>query len=105
MSTMDSAPTSPHVVTAEGDLDVGNLAPLEARLRAAIAASPAVILDVGAVTFADSSFLNLLLRTHQNADLRIVGLHPPLDRLFQLVGVDGVLNVFPTVDEARASSR
>lgn len=105
MSTSDHAPTQLPVVTAAGDLDADNLRPLDVRLQAASATAPGVILDVSDVTFGDSTFLNLLLRTHQRTDLRIVGLRPPLDRLFSIVGVDAVLNTYRTLAEAQSVPR
>ncbi|MEE4547000.1 STAS domain-containing protein [Streptomyces sp. V4-01] len=93
------------VVRAAGDLDTSNLAPLEAELQAALATAPGVILDVSGVTFGDSTLLNLLIRVHQRTDLRIVGLRPPLDRLFQIVGLDAVMQVFPTLADARTVLR
>ncbi|MFF7159722.1 hypothetical protein [Streptomyces sp. NPDC008139] len=61
-----------------------------------------MVLDIIGVTFGDSTFLNPLIRTHQQADLRIVGLCAPLDCLFELVGVGAVLRLFPSVEDARA---
>ncbi|SFF95714.1 anti-anti-sigma factor [Actinacidiphila alni] len=103
MSTSERASRSLPVVTAAGDLDASNLGPLDVELQAAAETASGVILDISAVTFADSTFLNLLIRTHQHTELRIVGLRPPLDRLFHLVGVDTLLRVFPTVAEARVA--
>lgn len=105
MSTSDHAPTHLPVITAAGDLDADTLAPLDAEIQAAAAAAPGVILDVSGVTFGDSSFINLLLRTQKHTDLRVAGLRPPLDRLFRLVGVDAVLRVFPSVADAQVVRR
>jgi anti-anti-sigma factor len=90
------------VVTATGELDASNLAALDAEFQAAAAAAPGVILDISGVTFADSTFLNLVISAHQLTDLRIVGLRPPLDRLFHLIGIDAVLRTFPTLADAQA---
>ncbi|MEU6849604.1 STAS domain-containing protein [Actinacidiphila alni] len=103
MSTSERASRSLPVVTAAGDVDASNLGPLDVELQAAAETASGVILDISAVTFADSTFLNLLIRTHQHTDLRIVGLRPPLDRLFQLVGVDTLLRIFPTVADAQGA--
>nr|WSX75943.1 STAS domain-containing protein [Streptomyces sp. NBC_00899] len=95
MSTSDNAPPHLPVITAVGDLDADTLHPLTAELQTAAATASGVILDVSGVTFGDSSFINLLMRTHQHTDLRVTGLGPPLDRLFRLIGVDAVLHIFP----------
>ncbi|MCM2410768.1 STAS domain-containing protein [Streptomyces sp. RKAG290] len=102
MSTSDHAPTQLPVVTAAGDLDASCLSPLETELQKVTATAPGVVLDVSGVTFGDSSFLNLLLRTHQSTDLRIAGVPPALKRLFHLVGVDTLLHIFPAVNDAQA---
>ncbi|QTI43548.1 STAS domain-containing protein [Streptomyces nojiriensis] len=52
----------PAVVVAQGDMDLDISAPLAESLLAAAHAHPVVVLDVSGVTFADSAFLNLLLR-------------------------------------------
>ncbi|SFF90928.1 anti-anti-sigma factor [Actinacidiphila alni] len=103
MSKNKRPPADLPVVTVAGDLDASNLGPLDAQLKAAADGAPGVILDISAVTFGDSTFLNLLIRTHRTTDLRIAGLHPPVDRLFHLVGVDTVLKIFPTVADARST--
>lgn len=105
MSTSHHAPDHLPVITAAGELDADTLHPLDAEIQAVSAAATGVILDVSGVTFGDSSFLNLLLRTHQHTDLRLVGVQPNLDRLFHLVGVDAVLRTFPTVADAQGVRR
>ncbi|MEE4543472.1 STAS domain-containing protein [Streptomyces sp. V4-01] len=103
MSANDHAPTQLPVITAKGDLDADTLPSLDAELRAAVTTASGVILDISDVTFGDSGFINLLLRTHQDTELRVVGLGPPLDRLFRIVGVDTILHIFPTVTHAQGA--
>ncbi|MCZ7457211.1 STAS domain-containing protein [Streptomyces sp. WMMC940] len=86
------------VIAARGDLDLTSLPPLDAALTAASAEHPQVVLDVSGVTFGDSAFLNLLLRVHQNAALRIVGPQPQLRRLLEITGADQVLDVRDDLD-------
>ncbi|MFJ8160269.1 STAS domain-containing protein [Streptomyces sp. NPDC096136] len=90
------------VVVARGELDQDTLAPLEEALTAAADRHPLVVLDVGAVTFGDSSFLNLLLRVHRTTVLRIAAPGRQLSRLFALTGADTVLAQYPGVREALA---
>ncbi|MFE3581709.1 STAS domain-containing protein [Streptomyces vinaceus] len=92
------------VVAAHGELDQDTLAPLEEALAAAAEQHPLVVLDTSAVTFGDSSFLNLLLRTHQLTTLRIAAPGEQLQRLFALTGADTVLSVYPAVEDAVAGS-
>ncbi|MFJ3201581.1 STAS domain-containing protein [Streptomyces sp. NPDC086989] len=101
----DGHPAGPGwVVAAHGELDQDTLAPLEEALAAAADRHPLVVLDVGSVTFGDSSFLNLLLRLHHQTALRIAAPGEQLRRLFALTGADTVLSVYPSVEEAVAGS-
>lgn len=62
------------------------------------------VLDAEGITFADSSFLGLLLATHQQADLRIAAPSATLARLLSVVGADAVLRIHPTVQDALAAA-
>lgn len=88
------------VVVARGELDQDTLAPLEEALAAAADGHPVVVLDVGAITFGDSSFLNLLLRLHHLTALRIVAPGEQLRRLFAVTGADTVLSLHESVEDA-----
>lgn len=88
------------VIEARGELDQDTLAPLEDALATAAARHPVVVLDVGAITFGDSSFLNMLLRLHRITALRIAAPGDQLVRLFQLTGADTVLAIHPDVQDA-----
>ncbi|MFZ3474847.1 STAS domain-containing protein [Streptomyces sp. 4.24] len=88
------------VVSAHGELDQDTLSPLEAALDTAAGQYPLVVLDVGEVTFGDSSFLNLLLRTHRVTELRIAAPGEQLRRLFALTGADTVLSLHASVGDA-----
>ncbi|WP_260606468.1 STAS domain-containing protein [Streptomyces sp. WAC08241] len=90
------------VVVASGDYDMQTIAPLAAALRAAAEEHPSVVLDVSGVTFADSAFLNLLILTHRTTDLRLAGPTAPVRRILELTGVDTVLKVRETVEDAAA---
>ncbi|MEV5014272.1 STAS domain-containing protein [Streptomyces sp. NPDC053780] len=88
------------VVGARGAYDMDTITPLAEALCTASKAYPKVVLDASGITFADSTVLNLLIRTHQAADLRVAAPTQQLRRLLQLTGVDAVLKVMSTVDEA-----
>ncbi|MBT2470666.1 STAS domain-containing protein [Streptomyces sp. ISL-66] len=88
------------VVVARGELDQDTLAPLAQALAAAADGHPMVILDAGAVTFGDSSFLNLLLRMHRLTALRIAAPGEQMRRLFAVTGADTVLSVHESVEDA-----
>ncbi|MFF7205391.1 STAS domain-containing protein [Streptomyces sp. NPDC008141] len=88
------------VVTAQGEVDLQNMAPLADALTEAAGNHSVVVLDTSAVTFADSTFLNLLLTMHRLTDLRIAAPAAGLKRLLDVTGADQVLTVRATVADA-----
>ncbi|MFD4127432.1 STAS domain-containing protein [Streptomyces globisporus] len=88
------------VLAPLGEFDFDSLPPLQAQIDAAVAAHGGVVLDAAGITFVDSSFLGLLLATHQHADLRVAAPSFTVARLFSVVGADTVLRVHPTVQDA-----
>ncbi|MEW5542716.1 STAS domain-containing protein [Streptomyces cyaneofuscatus] len=106
MTTHQPKPATPGplpVVAPQGDFDEDTLPPLEARIREAVHVHGGLILDAGNITFGDSTFLRLLLSTHQDADLRIAAPSPAVTRLISIVGADQVLRIHPTVKAARSA--
>jgi anti-anti-sigma factor len=92
------------VVTADGDLDIENLGPLRQDLETA-AEGPLVILDASGITFADSSFLSVLLSVRQLTDLRVAGAPPQLLRLLEVTGAERIIPLYGTVAEAAQGGR
>ncbi|MGW8329150.1 STAS domain-containing protein [Streptomyces sp. NPDC055808] len=92
------------VVVARGELDVDTVPLLARALERAAAAAPVVVLDVGGVTFADSTTLNLLLRTHRATTLRIAAPQTQLLHLLEVTGADHVLRLYPSTDDACAAA-
>nr|WP_238697551.1 STAS domain-containing protein [Streptomyces sp. E2N166] len=90
------------VVSARGPYDMSTVTPLADALDTAAKEHPKVVLDASGITFADSALLNLLILTHQAADFRLAAPTQQLERLLQLTGVDTVLRIRETVDEAAA---
>lgn len=91
------------VITVRGEVDLDNASELDEALAAAARVSPApVVLDLAAVTFADSTTINVILRAHGvlGPRLRLAALSPFLDRVLSITGVSDVLRVFRTVEEA-----
>ncbi|HBF83275.1 MAG TPA: anti-sigma factor antagonist [Streptomyces sp.] len=93
------------VVQAQGALDSDTVDPLYLAMWQAAACHDVVVLDAGAVTFGDSSFLGLLIQVHQQTRLRIAAPGTALRRLFSMAGVDAVLECYPTLEEALAAPR
>ncbi|GHH87103.1 hypothetical protein GCM10018793_61570 [Streptomyces sulfonofaciens] len=91
------------VVVAYGSYDMDTIAPLEGALLTAARERPKVVLDASGVTFADSTFLNLLIRVHTATTLRVAAPRAQLRRLFEITGTDSVLGVRATVEDAVVS--
>ncbi|BET46046.1 hypothetical protein RGQ21_10280 [Kitasatospora aureofaciens] len=61
-----------------------------------------MVLDASGFTFADSRLLNPLIPTHRTVDLRVAAPTRQLCRLLAITGVDALLTVRSTVEEAAA---
>ncbi len=91
------------LVALTGDLDVDNVAPLDETLRKAAEDGIArVVVDLSAVTFADSAAVNVLLQAHTalGPALRLATPSAVLERLFTLTGIDTVLPLHDSVTKA-----
>ncbi|HWU10880.1 MAG TPA: STAS domain-containing protein [Streptomyces sp.] len=88
------------VVRAQGALDSDTIDPLFIAMWQAAAGHEVVVLDTSAVTFADSSFLSLLIEVHQRTELRIAAPGTAVTRLLRIAGVDRVIRSYPTLDAA-----
>ncbi|MEU3607111.1 STAS domain-containing protein [Streptomyces sp. NPDC035033] len=91
------------VVEARGEYDIHSIGPLADALKAATATHPKVILDVSGVAFADSSFLNLMILTHQSGKLRVAAPSAQIRRLCAITGADQVLQIRDTIADAVAT--
>ncbi|MEU9242754.1 STAS domain-containing protein [Streptomyces sp. NPDC048385] len=90
------------VLVAHGAYDPALITPLAEALQAAAEKYPRVVVDTVGVTFADSTFLNLLIGIHHTTDLRIVAPPAQLRRLLELTGADQVLKVQANLEDATA---
>ncbi|MFJ1532113.1 STAS domain-containing protein [Streptomyces mirabilis] len=91
------------VIAVRGEVDLDNAGELYEALAAAGRACPgAVVLDLAAVTFLDSTTINVVLRAHGvlGPRLRLAALSPFVERVLGITGVSDVLAVFPGVGEA-----
>ncbi|MFC9931460.1 STAS domain-containing protein [Streptomyces sp. NPDC127190] len=91
------------VIAAQGSYDIHSVPPLEAALNAAVRKHAKVVLDASGIDFADSSFLNLLIRAHQTGTVRVAAPPRQLQRLFAITGTDAVLEIRETVNDATCS--
>lgn len=93
------------VVAVTGEVDALTAPHLTATIGKAIAGSPAgVIVDLSEVDFLASAGLSVLVATHQevtaNARFGVVADGPVTRRPITLVGLDSVLTLYRTVEEA-----
>ncbi|MGW9493624.1 STAS domain-containing protein [Streptomyces prasinus] len=88
------------VVVARGDYDMNSMASLADALQTAAQKHARVVLDVSGVTFADSTFLNLLMRTHPMTSLRVAAPTSQLKRVLEITGADTVLDIRDGVEDA-----
>lgn len=68
----------------------------------------ALIADMSATTFCDSAGITALIRAARRAEangasMRIAAVTPLVSRVFGLVGIDRLIEIYPSVDAAVAS--
>jgi anti-sigma B factor antagonist len=101
LSTQTRPPEA--VITARGELDVFTSLELRQRLEAAVALGcRQVVLDLGGISFADASALQVLVRFHRDlaevhGSLRIVAMSAPMQRLCRITGLDNTFGLDRTV--------
>jgi anti-sigma B factor antagonist len=96
------------VVPVPEEIDITNAPELHsALLQAAAAGSGTIVADLTRTRFCDSSGLHTLLAAHQRAqaddgELRLVLPRAPVLRVFALTGIDHMIPIFTSLDEALA---
>ncbi|MCX4918986.1 STAS domain-containing protein [Streptomyces sp. NBC_00687] len=93
------------VLALAGELDADNADMLREALRIDEDGHLLTVLDLGAVTFLDSSAISVLATARRNANaaggwLRMAALTDPVERVIALVGLDTIIDCYPTVAEA-----
>ncbi|WP_435798271.1 STAS domain-containing protein [Streptomyces antibioticus] len=93
------------VVTVRGEVDHAVKDLLTEALRCEDAVPPRIVVDLGGVTFMDSSGINVLIAAHQRVAgargwLRIAGAQESVRRLLRLVGVDALIPCHAGVEQA-----
>ncbi|MGW4566629.1 STAS domain-containing protein [Streptomyces sp. NPDC004561] len=91
------------VIVAYGEYDAASIESLAEALEIASTKYSKVVVDASLLTFADSTFLHLLLRIHAMTTLRLAEPAPQLQRVLRLTGADSVLDVRDSVEGAAAS--
>lgn len=92
------------VIAPHGELDFDTVAPLDDALNAQDPASH-VVIDMRAVTFMDSSGINVLLAAYQTLTkkggrLSLAAPSGPVLHTLRIVGVDTLLNCHSSLDSA-----
>jgi anti-sigma B factor antagonist len=97
------------VVTATGEIDLTNAEGLrDALLSALNAGALGLVVDMTATTFIDSAGVTALVRasrrsTATEATVRLAVIAPAVLRVLNLVGIDQLVQVHPSVADAVAS--
>lgn len=95
------------VITSVGDFDLGNLAPFRDAVQAATSAGRAIVLEMSGTTFVDSTVLGVITAGHMQCArngrwLRIAAPRSNLRRVLQLMALDTIIGIYPTVEAALA---
>jgi len=98
------------VIACAGELDLSTAPQLKWRLVDALeGGQAAMVVDLGDVTFMDSTALGVLVGVRRSLDvgarLGVVCTHPAVLNIFQISGLDGAFDIFATRDEALAHVR
>ena len=97
------------VVAAAGEIDITNAEGLRDALLSALNAGAAVLVaDMTSTTFLDSTGVTALVRAVRRASateatLRLAVAAPPVLRVLNLVGIDRLIEVYPSLADAVAS--
>lgn len=97
------------VVTAPGEIDITNAEGLRDALLSALNAGAAgLVADLTSTTFLDSAGITALVRaarraTATDATVRLAVTAPPVLRVLSLVGLDRLIEVYPSLADAVAS--
>ncbi|MFB4285897.1 STAS domain-containing protein [Nonomuraea sp. MTCD27] len=96
------------MITVVGELDATNADDLETHVGRVRPPSRPVVLDLGGLTFMDSTGLRVLLRVHaevrkQGSTLHLAAVQDLPARLLQITEVWDALNIHPTAEAAVAT--
>ncbi len=93
------------VVVLPEQIDLSNAAGVAEELTAAVSRNAAVIIDMSATTFCDCAGARAIVRAYKRAtdsgtELRLVVTAALVRRIFGLMGVDRLLDIYPSVEAA-----
>jgi anti-sigma B factor antagonist len=99
----------PEIVALPAEIDIGNAVQVGEELGAALSSGTAVVIaDMTLTEFCDSSGVRHLLMVHDravagSAELRLVIRSAALLRVLQVMGVDRLLHIYPSLQAALAN--
>ncbi|MGW2836141.1 STAS domain-containing protein [Streptomyces sp. NPDC001286] len=93
------------VLTLAGEIDHHTGATLRQALDTSSTPLTRVVIDMGQVTFMDSSGINILIHAHQDLTqaggwLRLAAAGPSVMRTLRIVGVDALIDCHDTLHQA-----
>ncbi|MGP2439328.1 STAS domain-containing protein [Streptomyces sp. JW3] len=93
------------VVTLRGDIDQDVGAEVRQALLPSGVPAPFTVVDLASVSFMDTAGINALIQAHRAARsrdgwIRLAACSPTILRVFDILGVDGLIGCYPTVREA-----
>jgi anti-anti-sigma factor len=94
------------VVTLPAEVDVATAGDIRHQLLSVInQGASALVVDMTATTFCDSSCVNAVVRAYHRAvaagtPMRLVCAWPGVRRVFEITEIDRLIPVYPSVDEA-----
>ena len=96
------------IVPLPEEIDIGNAAGVANELTSAVSRNPVVIIDMSATRFCDCAGVRAIARarkraTSGGAELRLVVTAAPVRRIFGLIGVDRLLDLYPSVAAAHSA--
>jgi anti-sigma B factor antagonist len=97
------------IFTLEGRVDSEGAVDLDLALQTATSEGTSkMILELSQVRYMNSSGLRTLAdiltqNRKSGGDLKLVNLHPKVQRVFQIIGFDKFFSIYATVEEALAS--
>jgi anti-sigma B factor antagonist len=94
------------IIVLPEEVDIRNAADVTAELTLAASRGSVVIIDMTATRFCDCAGARAILRAHQRAsdsgtELYLVATATLIRRMFDLMGVDRLLHIYPSVEAAR----
>jgi anti-sigma B factor antagonist len=101
----ESAPAGVHVLRVSGELDLGTISGLHAAVEERCQPGARIVLDLGGLTFCDSTGLGSIIKLHRRLTdgggvLALCAAGPRVTDVLAISGVDQVISVYPSLTAA-----